>query len=252
MTQVERDSQERNGEKKTNAKDGGAKKRERKGLDYMGSRLEIVVKRHQLQKSRDITPTESMLLEKIQIGTVGAQNKRGEISSKNEFYLIHLAQYLQVKMNKLYVMLKRLETKGLIVRHPTMSKGLEVLGLNPAAFGRILPERQHEDEQKRFLKLVVSNPEVGGDNFPPEVPTQDQDSPKSGPMKSGSGTNPVLNQDQIEHEKPAYTSLDPSISSSDGKKRGDTYVSPEEVEAAKNTAKKEIGAIMGLIRNMPR
>lgn len=176
------------------------------GLEFMGLRYNVADIHLELAITKKITPTEDQLLRLIELGTIGARNRKREICSKSEFYLEDLASSLQVRKNKIYVNLKSLHSKKLIIRKSTRSKGVEILGLNPKIFGQVLPDRQHDAEKKRHLKLV---------------PNQDQASPESGPVKSGNRTYLVPNQDQIEphvaeiiEEKNALDSFRPNLDSS--------------------------------------
>jgi hypothetical protein len=179
----------------------------KKGLSFMGSQFTIIDKRHELLIAKIITPTESLLLEKIQLGTAGARNGKSTISSEAEFFLNDLADLLHIRINKIYVQLKSLHSKDLIIRKSTRSKGREILGLNPKKFGQILIDSQHEIEKRRHLRLV---------------PNQDQSNPESGLDESNNGINMVPNQDQNEHEKTALDSFRPYIDPFRGSEGGES------------------------------
>jgi len=145
-----------------------------RGLIFMALPLEVEKKHLELAAKRKITPTEDCLLRAIRLGTMGAQNGRHQICSAAEFYLDDLAETIGVLKNKIYVNLKSLQEKDLIIRLPTRSKGKEFIGLNPIKFGgQLLIDKQHQLEEKR-LKLV-------GPHKGPEVLSQEESSPNMGP-----------------------------------------------------------------------
>lgn len=126
-----------------------------KGLEFMALRFNVIDKRRELQRQKKITPAESCLLQEIELGTCGARNKKKHMMSQAEFYLEDLSINLGYKkVNKIWSLLKSLEQKTFIIRKPTRSKGLELIGLNPEVFGQILIDKEHEKEKKRHLKLV--------------------------------------------------------------------------------------------------
>lgn len=129
-----------------------------KGLEFMSTRFNVVMKCRELKKTKFITPAEYFLLEEIQIGTNGGQNQKWTMSSTAEFFLEDLSNNLGYKsMNKIWTLVKSLHQKGLITREYTRSKGREILGLNSKVFGQILIDSQHLLEQQRQLKMVVDN-----------------------------------------------------------------------------------------------
>ena len=173
--------------------------KKRKGLEFMGLKLDIAEMHLQLAVKKLITPAEDNLLKIIEMGTIGARNSRSQICSKSEFYLEDLALILGILKNKVYVHLKSLEKKNYIVREKTRSKGREVLGLNPKVFGQILPDQQHERERRRHLKLVDNNPngvDNSGSPDQPEVQNEDDSDPESGHPESLIGTSSETIQDQ--------------------------------------------------------
>ncbi len=137
----------------------GEKKSEKiGGLEFMGMRFNIIDRRHELLVNKEITSSENFLLEKIELGTIGARNARSTICSKAEFNLDDLSRGLGYKeKDKIWKLLKSLHKKNLIIRESTRYRGLEVLGLNPVEFGQILIDSQHAVEKKKHLKLAVDN-----------------------------------------------------------------------------------------------
>lgn len=163
----------------------------------------------ELEAWKEITPHESLLLRIIRRGTVGSLNKRNDFTIEAEFYLEDLAKKMNVMVNKIYVYLKSLEKKKLIIRKKTRSRGLEILGLNTDIFGQLLIDSQLKEDQERHLKLVVDNSKKAVDKLKQKLPKQDLPSPKLGPDSSYYRSEQVLNQDQIEHKSSTYTASIP-------------------------------------------
>lgn len=222
---------------------GGLEKQKKKGLEFMSTRFNVAFKRRELRTSKAVTPAEYYLLEEIEMGTYGAQNKKRTISTKAEFYLEDLSKHLGYKeMDKIWRLLKSLHKKNLITREPTRSKGVEVLGLNPAEFGQILIDSQHALEQKRHLKLVKNEPTD-------RRSSTDEPSVTHRRTVGGEPTN----RRQSTHENGDKTSLDLSKSLLDGENEesyahggtGPGTLSPEE-------AKKFIHKNWSGLRSMPK
>jgi hypothetical protein len=141
------------------------KEKKGKGLEFMAYKLCVARKHIELSVTKKITPAESNLLRLLEIGTIGAQNSRGYICSKAEFYITDLSVALGYKeKDKIWKILKSLHKKQYIIREKTRTKDREVLGLNPAVFEQILIDKQHETDKKRHLKLAVDNTTSGVDN----------------------------------------------------------------------------------------
>ncbi len=180
-----------------------------KGLEFMALRLDVARKHIELAVTKKITPAEDNLLKILELGTIGAQNSRSQISTKAEFFLDDLAMTMGILKNKVYVHIKSLEAKGYITREKTRSKGREILGLNPVIFGgQILNDQQSEKEKKRHLRLVDKIPflvDKSEEEDKPEVQNQDVSSPESGPVECQNRTEEVPNQDQNTSEIPEFT-----------------------------------------------
>lgn len=195
--------------------EGGVNKK-KEGLEFMAIRFNVVERRRKLRFFKQVTPGEYFLLEEIELATIGGQNGKSTIRSSGEFYIKDFATILGIGFNKVYVQLKSLEAKNLIIRQKTRSKGLEIIGLNPAEFGQILIDSQHALETKKHLKMVVNNsPNIV--NIPEDnVPNENEFSPESGPINSQIETDLGPNQDQtqlqitdIKEEKPLLDSFRP-------------------------------------------
>lgn len=200
------------------------KDREDGGLEFMGLRMNVIDKSLELEISKQINPTESLLLRFIQLGTIGGRNRKRQICSYAEFYIKDFGDLLQTRMNKVYVHLKSLHAKELIIRIPTRSKDIQIIGLNPSVFGQILVNSQHEIEQKKHLSLV---------------PSQDQLSPKVGPIKSQTRTKLVPSQDQIASEPIEIIQEKPLL---DSYRRNKTVLEGkmDEISEEKNTVPNDI------------
>lgn len=148
-----------------------------KGSEFMALRQNVITKRRELRSQ--LTPTENYLLDDIQNGTIG---KWDTIS---EFDLNDLADSLDIQINKVYVLLKGLHEKRIIVREKTKYKKLEKIGLNPEMFGQILIDHQEEIRKKKHLKLV---------------PNQNKFSPDLGLDMSKKRNDLVQKKDQISNE----------------------------------------------------
>ncbi len=128
-----------------------------KGLEFMALRLDIAEKHLELAVTKKITPAEDNLLKVIQMETIGARNTRKHICSRTIVQISELSEKLGYKeKDKIWKLLKSLQTKGYIVREKTINKDQEWIGLNPKVFGQVLADRQHDKEKKRHLTLVSS------------------------------------------------------------------------------------------------
>lgn len=133
------------------------KEKKGKGLEFMALRLDIAEKHLELAVKKKITPAEDNLLKVIQMGTIGARNSRKHICSRTLVQISQLSEKLGYKeKDKIWKLLKSLQTKGYIVREKTINKDQEMIGLNPKVFGQVLADKQHEKEKKRHLTLVSS------------------------------------------------------------------------------------------------
>lgn len=150
----EQPQQQENEEKTSDEKQGGP--------EFMSLRYNVREQRRKIR--RDLKPLENYLLDDIAEGTINSWD------SQNEFDLKILALGLGIKVNRIYSMLKDLSERSIIVRKPTRYPGREILGLNPAFFGQILTNHQHELEKKRHLTLVWDNLSSDVDNFKVQVP----------------------------------------------------------------------------------
>lgn len=184
------------------------------GLEFMAIRFNVADKRRNLRVSKEVTPAEYFLLEEIERGTIGAHNAKRMICSEAEFYLKDLAENLGILVNKIYVQLKSLQKKNLIVRRSTRSKGLEIIGLNPTEFGQVLIDTQHEIEKKRHLKLAVDNSKKSVDVLNKEVLNKEASSPKSGLICTRFGTSLVPIQDQTDTQNIEIIEEKPLLDSS--------------------------------------
>lgn len=145
--------------------DANEKEKKGKGLDFMAYRIDVARKHFELSVQRKVTPAESNLLLFLELGTIGAQNSRSQISSKAEFYIEDISKALGYKeKDKIWKLLKSLHSKGYILRDKTRSKNREILGLNPEVFSQILIDRHHEVDKKRHLRVAVDNTKQGVDN----------------------------------------------------------------------------------------
>lgn len=171
---MQQDENNQQNETVSDKKSSKEKLEERKGAEFMSLRCNVIRKRKELRST--LSPRENYLLDDIQEGTIG------DWQSLGEFNLEDLAKGLNIRMNKIYVLLKNLHTKDIIVREKTKHKKLEMLGLNPNIFGQILSNHQHGIEKKKHLRLV---------------PNQDAVSPKSGLNESQIRTDLVPKRDQI-------------------------------------------------------
>lgn len=116
----------------------------------MAVRMNIIRKRREIR--HELTPSQNYLLDDIMLGTIN------DWDSSNQFDLEELANGLGYKStDKLYLMLKQLANKKIIIRKPTKYPGLEILGLNPEFFGQVLIDHQNALEKNRSLKIVVDN-----------------------------------------------------------------------------------------------
>ena len=221
-----------------------SKESKKKGLEFMAIRFNVIDKRRQLQREKAITPAESCLLQEIELGTIGARNKKKNMGSQAEFYLEDLSNNLGYKsVNKIWTLLKSLEKKQLIIRKPTRSKGLELIGLNPAVFGQILIDKEHQKEKKRHLRLV-DNSEPVVDKV--ETPTHEACKPTHEVcavhtrIESEAPTNRVL----TEYETPPLDSFRPNLDSlkgepENGAKTGESFTLLGGSRDAEREAKKE-------------
>jgi len=126
---------------------------ERKGLEFMAIRFNIVDKRRELRSQ--LKPAENYLLDEIELATIGGRNEKRTIASEAQLYIEDLSNALGYKeKDKIWSLLKSLQNKKLIIRRPTRSKGLEIIGLNPEIFGQILIDKQDAIERRKHLKLV--------------------------------------------------------------------------------------------------
>lgn len=185
------------------------------GLKFMGLQFNVKDKRRELQVKRIITPTEYYVLEEIESATIGARNRQHKICSRAEIYLEDIAERLGIAMNKVYVVLKSLQSKNLILRSPTRSTGLDNIGLNPGVFGQILIDSQDEKEKKSYLKLAVDNSRPPVDKVGNEVRPEDAPSPMPQSIKELIETALVPNQYKIEHKNPPLDPLE-ILDSSEG------------------------------------
>lgn len=234
----------------------------------MGAQLNVIDKRIELLVSKQITPTESLLLELIHLGTAAARNGKSTICSKAEFFIEDLSSDLGYKsVNKVWTLLKSLHKKNLITREPTRSKGRDIMGLNPEVFGQILIDTQHEVEKRRHLKLVpkadnprptppVDKSKLRGDNFP------EQHTDRVAPNTEPWGENPQssgethMNRGEIEHEKSPLDSSRLKIDTLRGQPGKVSLTFPGETEAGKKAREEAIAMIksvaLGGMRSMPR
>ena len=160
--------------KAAEAEAAAAKEQEKKGkgLDFMAYRMDVARKHLQLSVSRKVTPAEGNLLRFLEIGTIGADNSRRQITAKAEFFIQDLSDALGYKTKmKIWSLLKSLEKKGFIIREKTRSKDREILGLNPKVFTQILIDRHHERDKKRHLSIAVDNTKPAVDNPDPDQNT---------------------------------------------------------------------------------
>lgn len=136
---------------------------ERRGLEFMSVRYNIIEVRRKLRNERKITPSENMLLEEIQIGTLFAQNRKSTILKKADLSIATLAERCGYKStDKIYALLKSLKLKNLIIREESEYKGHEILGLNEEVFGQLLIDSQEEIHNKRNHRnhlQVISTPQ---------------------------------------------------------------------------------------------
>lgn len=148
---------------------GEPEQKKGKGLEFMAYKLCVAKKHIELCVTKKITLAESNLLRLLEIGTIGAQNGRSQITDKAEFFISDLSAALGYKKkDKIWTILKSLEKKKYIVREKTRNKDAEILGLNPKVFDQILIDKHHEIAKKRHLKLAVDNTGNGVDNFADE------------------------------------------------------------------------------------
>lgn len=162
-----------------------------KGLDFMAYRIDVAKKHFELSVKRKVTPAEGNLLLFLELGTIGAQNSRSQITSKAEFYIEDLSKALGYKEKaKIWRLLKSLHTKGYIIREKTRSKNREILGLNPEVFTQILIDKYHEIDKKRHLRIAVDNTK----------PRMDNSSPESGPERTDHSvdTNEPLDDHELD------------------------------------------------------
>jgi hypothetical protein len=136
----------------------------KKGLEFMAMRFNIAEKHLELAVTKKITQAEDNLLKVIELGTIG------DITSKKEFFLDDLSEKLGYKTPmKIWKLVKSLETKKLITREKTKSKGREIIGLNPEFFDQVLIQKYHEMDKRKHLKLAVDNSKNDVDNFEGDV-----------------------------------------------------------------------------------
>lgn len=203
---------------------------EQKGAEFMALRANVREKRRELRK--DLTPSQNYLLDDITEYTVNGW------SSTKEFDLDQLATGLGYKTtDKIYLLLKQLHKKGLIIRKPTKYAKREILGLNPKVFGQVLINHQHETEKRKHLKLL------------PQLTKQESTTYEAGvndlQSVSQSLTDHKLKLDQpieiIKENRPidSYRSLQISLD-----ENSDEFL--EEKEAKKRLFN------MGFIKEMPR
>lgn len=224
------------------------------GLEFLARRMNVSLKLREIRSGRLVKPLEYYMLQEIELGTVGAENPKKRICSKGAFYLEDLSKHLNILINKVYVTLRSLEKKELIIREKTRSKGLEILGLNPNFFGQVLIDTSHIRETKSHLKLVKNNPNL--------VQKEDKVSPDLGANKSQNRTDQVLNRDQTrsqvidnKEENLPLESLE-GLNILEGKTEESFTLSGSETDrekAAKARAylnKKFPKGVMGLVKNI--
>lgn len=138
----------------------------------MAIRFNISDTHRWLKRNGLITFSESNLIDEIVLGTVGARNPKSQIVSKMDFHLRQLSNDLGYKdLDKLWRILKSLNSKYLIIREKSDFEGSEILGLNPYFWGQILIDKSHQQEHSRHLKCIVNNSKKSV-NTPEAQPTK--------------------------------------------------------------------------------
>ncbi len=130
---------------------------EKKGLEFMALRFNVVDTLRYLKRNKLVTPSESFLLDEIIYGTIGASGGFGKIRTEAEFFIRDLSENLGYKEpDRIWSLLKSLQDKYLICRNKTRNPRTEVISLNPYFFGQILIDKSLGDERK-VLRLAVDN-----------------------------------------------------------------------------------------------